>query len=367
VEGPFIRVEDSGEVFTLRSEVTTVGRGAAVDVRLGDPSVSRLHAEIVRRGPYTYVVDLGLSRNGTRVNGRPVARRLLEDGDVVSFGAARCRVGGVPHEDIAPDVELRRSAAPELTRRELDVLTSLCRPALSDEAFVSPATAREIAADLVVTEAAVKQHLLRLYQKFRIPEGANRRTRLANEVVALGLVRPLPPSERAGRSEPASEPRSGGALQASGGTAASRSAGSSGGGFQTAGAAAGGSQSARIQGSGSQGGGSQSSGSQGSGSQGGGLRGGGSRGDDSHGHAQSGQAKRGHGDRAGGRGNAGPERPAAQRAGPSAGSPAGGGRPTAAGANPENGAGGAGLYPSHGPSPGLRVAAPRTAPRRRAS
>jgi FHA domain len=210
VEGPFIRVEDSGEVFALQSEVTTVGRGTAVDVRLGDPSVSRLHAEIVRRGPYTYVVDLGLSRNGTRVNGRPVARRVLEDGDVVSFGAARCRVGGVPQEDIAPDVELRRSAAPELTRRELDVLTSLCRPALSDEAFVSPATAREIAADLVVTEAAVKQHLLRLYQKFRIPEGTNRRTRLANEVVALGLVRPLPPAERGGKGEPGPSARGAG-------------------------------------------------------------------------------------------------------------------------------------------------------------
>ncbi len=221
MEGPFIRVEDSGEVFALRSEVTTVGRGTAVDVRLGDPSVSRLHAEIVRRGPYAYVVDLGLSRNGTRVNGRPVARRVLEDGDVVSFGAARCRVGGVPHEDIAPDVELRRSAAPELTRRELDVLTSLCRPALSDEAFVSPATAREIAADLVVTEAAVKQHLLRLYQKFRIPEGTNRRTRLANEVVALGLVRPLPPAERGGKAEPSpgargAGPQGGGAPQGAG-------------------------------------------------------------------------------------------------------------------------------------------------------
>lgn len=73
------------------------------------------------------------------------------------------------------------------------MLTSLCRPALSDEAFVAPATARDIAGELVVTEAAVKQHLLRLYQKFRIPEGANRRTRLANEVIAMGLVRPLPP------------------------------------------------------------------------------------------------------------------------------------------------------------------------------
>jgi hypothetical protein len=75
------------------------------------------------------------------------------------------------------------------------VLTSLCRPALSDEAFATPATAHEIASDLVVTEAAVKQHLLRLYQKFRIPEGTNRRTRLANEVVALGLVKPMPPAD----------------------------------------------------------------------------------------------------------------------------------------------------------------------------
>jgi len=198
VDTPFLRIEESGEVVSLRGEVTTVGRGRGVDVRLQDPSVSRLHAELVRRGPYVYVVDLGLSRNGTRVNGRPVARRVLDDGDVLSFGSARCRIGGLPAEDLGAEAELRRPAAPELTRRELDVLTSLCRPALSDEAFAMPATAHEIAADLVVTEAAVKQHLLRLYQKFRIPEGPNRRTRLANEVVALGLVRPMPPASASG-------------------------------------------------------------------------------------------------------------------------------------------------------------------------
>jgi hypothetical protein len=193
VEGPYIRIEDSGEVLPLGTAVTTIGRGSGVDIRLGDPSVSRLHAEIIRRGPYAYVADLGLSRNGTRVNGRIVTRRVLEDGDVLTFGNARCRVGGIPGEDLSAETDLRRSPSPELTRRELDVLTSLCRPALSDEAFVAPATAREIAADLVVTEAAVKQHLLRLYQKVRIPEGTNRRVRLANEVVSLGLVRPLPP------------------------------------------------------------------------------------------------------------------------------------------------------------------------------
>ena len=141
MDTPFLRIEDSGEVIPLRGEVTTVGRGRGADIRLDDPSVSRLHAELIRRGPYVYVADLGLSRNGTRVNGRPVARRVLDDGDVLSFGTARCRIGGLQQEDLGEEAELRRPAAPELTRREFDVLTSLCRPALSDEAFALPAMA----------------------------------------------------------------------------------------------------------------------------------------------------------------------------------------------------------------------------------
>jgi hypothetical protein len=191
VDTPYIRIEATGEVVPLRNEVTTIGRGLGVDVRLDDPSVSRLHAEIVRRGPYFYLADLGLSRNGTRVNGRPVARRVLDDGDVLTFGSARCAIVGVPQEELAAEAEMRRSDAPELTRRELDVLIALCRPALSDDAFVTPATAKEIAGDLVVSEAAIKQHLVRLYVKFRVPEGTNRRARLANQVIMLGLVKPL--------------------------------------------------------------------------------------------------------------------------------------------------------------------------------
>lgn len=191
---PYLRLEDTGEVFELRGDITTVGRGEGVDVHLDEPSVSRLHAELVRRGPHVYVTDLGLSSNGTRVNGRPIGRRVLTDGDVVSFGVARVRVGGLSASQQSADdtVELRRVTAPDLTRRELEVLQSLCRPALNQEAFVAPATAKEVADELVVTEAAVKQHLLRLYAKFRIAEGGNRRGRLANEVIALGIVRPIP-------------------------------------------------------------------------------------------------------------------------------------------------------------------------------
>ena len=189
---PHLRLEDTGETYELTAEVTTVGRGEGVDIVLDDPSVSRLHAELVRRGTYVYVSDLGLSTNGTRVNGRPVGRRVLSDGDVLAFGACRTRVGGLTIDVVDDTVELRRMSAPDLTRRECEVLTSLCRPALQQDAFVAPATARDIAEELVVTEAAVKQHLLRLYVKFRIAEGVNRRARLANEVISSGIVRPLP-------------------------------------------------------------------------------------------------------------------------------------------------------------------------------
>ena len=193
MDTPHLRLEETGEAFALRDDVTTVGRGGGVDIALEDPSVSRLHAEIVRRGDHYYVSDLGLSINGTRVNGRPVGRRVLADGDVLSFGVARTRVSGIPAQQDSEDtVELRRISAPDLTRREVEVLTSLCRPALQQDAFVAPATAKDIADELVVTEAAVKQHLLRLYQKFRIAEGVNRRARLANEVISAGVVRPLP-------------------------------------------------------------------------------------------------------------------------------------------------------------------------------
>lgn len=195
---PHLTCEESGETFQLTTDVTTVGRGEGVDIVLDDASVSRLHAELVRRGAYVYVTDLGLSTNGTRVNGRSVGRRVLLDGDVISFGAARTRISGLVGQEQPDDtVELRRMSAPDLTRRECEVLSALCRPALLQDAFVAPATARDIADELVVTEAAVKQHLLRLYLKFKIAEGVNRRARLANEVISSGVVRPLPPDVEA--------------------------------------------------------------------------------------------------------------------------------------------------------------------------
>jgi hypothetical protein len=78
---------------------------------------------------------------------------------------------------------------PELTPRERDVLVELCKPVLSDDVFAEPASVRQIAQALVVTDAAVKQHLLHLYGKFRIDAtGERRRVALAKEAIRRGAV-----------------------------------------------------------------------------------------------------------------------------------------------------------------------------------
>ena len=79
-------------------------------------------------------------------------------------------------------------APPRLTRRELEVLVVLCRPLVSDDPFPECASVRRMAQELFVTEAAIKQHLQNLYDKFAIPSEGERRVRLANEAIRRGAV-----------------------------------------------------------------------------------------------------------------------------------------------------------------------------------
>jgi tetratricopeptide (TPR) repeat protein len=75
-----------------------------------------------------------------------------------------------------------------LTRREREVLVELCRPILDRASFHEPAPTRDIARALFVTEAAVKQHLLRMYEKLAVPESGNRRRALANAAFEQGIL-----------------------------------------------------------------------------------------------------------------------------------------------------------------------------------
>ena len=174
------------ELHGLDSERVTIGTLESNDVVVDGDGVSRVHAAFERFGETWCVRDLG-SRNGTYVNGgRIIGEQALHSGDEILLGRLRLLFRGP-----ARGAETAAIAQPPpLTTRERDVLVALCRPLLSGDAFTEPASIRAIASELVVSEAAVKQHLSRLYGKFDVAgDGERKRVQLANAAVARGAVK----------------------------------------------------------------------------------------------------------------------------------------------------------------------------------
>lgn len=81
-----IRNIASGEVHRL-GDVSLIGRGEGVTIRLADASVSRQHAAIRYEHTAFWITDLG-SANGTFVNGMALtAARMLRNGDRLQLGS----------------------------------------------------------------------------------------------------------------------------------------------------------------------------------------------------------------------------------------------------------------------------------------
>lgn len=131
----------------LTQERTTVGRRPYNDVVIDNLAVSGEHAVIVMSGDDVELQDLG-STNGTYVNGKPIKRQLLRNGDVVEMGKYQIRflldapVSGYDKTlAFAAGVQPREPATPG--------------PAGSGAGLVrvisGPATGREVALTKVVT------------------------------------------------------------------------------------------------------------------------------------------------------------------------------------------------------------------------
>ena len=175
-------------VVELKADRLTVGKAPENDVALAqDARVSRLHAVFERFAAGWCVTDLG-SSNGTYLNGERIwAQQRLRHGDEVRVGGTRLLFRN--STDVGHTATEAEADVPILTPRERDVLVVLCRPLLARDLFTEPASLKEIAAELVVSDAAVKQHLANLYGKFDIGDTlTNRRTRLANEAIHRGAV-----------------------------------------------------------------------------------------------------------------------------------------------------------------------------------
>ncbi|HEX9831465.1 MAG TPA: FHA domain-containing protein [Mycobacterium sp.] len=175
------------------AERVVIGRSPDATIPLlADNSVSRLHAIIEWVDTHWTVVDDGLSRNGTFVNGERVnGRRPLHSGDKIRIGESifTYRDGTRPAQNttsVAGAIPNRGS----LTDAQLRVLVSLCRPCRGGSPYAVPASNQQIADELYVSTETVKTHLRALFAKFGLDDNTmhNKRARLVERAMLSGVV-----------------------------------------------------------------------------------------------------------------------------------------------------------------------------------
>jgi hypothetical protein len=83
-----VTVAETDHDVALRGDRMVLGRLQGCDICLADANISRRHAELLLIDGDWYLQDLE-STNGTMLNGEPVTRARLRDGDVIEIGVTR--------------------------------------------------------------------------------------------------------------------------------------------------------------------------------------------------------------------------------------------------------------------------------------
>jgi hypothetical protein len=126
--GAFLIVEGRRH-FPLTTEIVKIGRSTDNDLLLGDPHVSRKHAELRAQGGRYVVHDLD-STAGIRVNGELVRTKTLEPGDVITLAEVEMVYGEDPQGPPGGTAAYRppsrpRSDAMTITPLDLRIPTDL--------------------------------------------------------------------------------------------------------------------------------------------------------------------------------------------------------------------------------------------------
>jgi hypothetical protein len=190
---PFVWWRDDDhelDILTLPTsrEPVTIGRRReqSVIALTWDGEVSRMHAYLELVGGEWTLVDDGLSRNGSFVNGNRVhGRTRLHDKDNLRFGNTRV-VFREPDSagDSASTARAQGTPAVAMSEGRRKVLIELCRPVVAGSA-TTPATNVQIAAEVHLSVDAVKAHLRNLFDQFGLAElpQNEKRARLVATVV----------------------------------------------------------------------------------------------------------------------------------------------------------------------------------------
>jgi pSer/pThr/pTyr-binding forkhead associated (FHA) protein len=172
--------------------VMHIGRGPACEIALTwDGEVSRVHALLERAGGHWTLVDDGLSRNGSYVNGQRLhGRRRLAEGDAITIGHTLLIFrAGAPAEGRTTAVT-KDGEPPRLSDAQLRVLTALCGAGDAGGLPVVRAN-QEIADMLFLSVETVKSHLRAMFGQFGVADLPQNRKRgeLARRAIAMGVVR----------------------------------------------------------------------------------------------------------------------------------------------------------------------------------
>ena len=171
---PFLVYRDADDVQVIvdlepLGDRITIGRRPSNEVVLDwDSEISRVHAALERLGDAWTVVDDGLSRNGSYLNGDRVTSRRRLRPTVTALG---------PH------------IGESLTPAQRRALIALCRP-FKDSSYATPATNQQIADELVVSVDAVKSTLRGLFELFGVdalPQN-QKRASLALQAMRTGVI-----------------------------------------------------------------------------------------------------------------------------------------------------------------------------------
>ncbi|MDD9947883.1 MAG: FHA domain-containing protein [Myxococcales bacterium] len=176
--------------YIIVGDVFVVGRGLDADLVLDDESVSRRHASFRIDDGVPIVCDLR-SRNGTRVNGRPIAGAVqLKAGDEISIGSHNLELTHAsPHTD--PDA--LRATVPmvegpgETGEVPAPVLAALSRREREVFALLSSGVPqREAAEKLGLSVKTIETYRTRIGQKL----GLKSRAELIKYALQAGVLRP---------------------------------------------------------------------------------------------------------------------------------------------------------------------------------
>lgn len=147
--------------FLLDKEVITIGRKEDNDVRIENLAVSGHHARILTIFDDSFLEDLS-STNGTYVNGKPIDKHPLKQGDVITIGKHELRYVN-DSKQFADDgdktVLIRRkpdAAKPQVETHEVEYTPNLHKQAALDSAKLQILNGKSAGKELPLVKASVK-------------------------------------------------------------------------------------------------------------------------------------------------------------------------------------------------------------------